>query len=163
MYLILDTSAFLSGRYGSIPTGFDGVYITFLVKKEVGKGAPSRLLDNLLSAGLEIKDPLSLELAREKATLTGDLEKLSETDLSIIALAIELEDARVITDDFRIQNVLKSNDIDFEPAGEIGNRTITEVWVWTFRCRGCGRYFQEQQKENECPICGSLVRKYRRK
>jgi UPF0271 protein len=163
MDLILDTSAFLSGRFSSLPAGYDGIFITSGVKDEVSKGAPSSMLKNLLEAGLEVRDPVSLETAKRKAGATGDLEKLSETDLSIIALALELEDAKVVSDDFRIQNVLKSVNKPFESAGEIGDQTIREVWTWTFRCRGCGRYFEEQQKKDECPICGSNVRKYRRK
>ncbi len=163
MYLILDSSAFLSGKYNSIPPGFTGVYITYLVKQEVDKGAPSRILENLLMAGLEIKDPVTMDTAIERADRTGDTDKLSRTDLSIIALALELKDVKVVTDDFRIQNVLKSCDIDFEPAGELGEKTIKGVWSWTNRCKGCGRYFDQQQKNDECPICGSQVRKYKRK
>ncbi len=163
MILILDTSAFLSGMFTSLPVGYDKVFITSNVRKEVVKGAPSRILENLLEAGLKVRDPLAMETAREMAGITGDLDELSETDLSIIALSLELEDAKVITDDFRIQNVLKSNNIKFAPAGEVGERTIKEVWKWTFRCRGCGRYFDKAQKYDDCPICGSSVRKVRKR
>jgi UPF0271 protein len=163
MILILDTSAFLSGKFTSIPKDQDVFITTSLVENEIRKGAPSRLFANLLESGLKLKDPSSLEDARSLASSTGDLEALSETDLSIIALATEFEDVLVITDDFRIQNVLKSAGIPFEHAGEVGDRTIREVWSWTFRCRGCGRFFNEGQKNDECPICGSEVRRTRRK
>jgi len=163
MFLILDTSALLSGMFNSIPSGYDKVLITSGVRDEVGKGAPSRNMANLISAGLEIRDPLIVERAREAARSTGDIDKLSEVDLSLIALAIEVAEATVVTDDYRVQNVLKSLGISFLPAGEIGDRTISETWSWTHRCKGCGRFFDEPQKKDECPICGSIVRKYRRK
>ncbi|MGA1848625.1 MAG: NOB1 family endonuclease [Thermoplasmatota archaeon] len=163
MFLVLDASAFLSGRLNSIPPGFDGVCTTSKVFGEVTKGAPGRLLSNLLEAGLEIRDPASLEKARKAATRTGDLEDLSRTDLSIIALAIELDDPRVVTDDFRVQNVLKGLGISFVEGGEIGNRTIVREWTWTYRCRGCGRFFDSRQKRDECPVCGSGVRKVRKR
>ena len=163
MIYILDTSAFLSGQFTSIPAGSEDIFITSKVKDEVAKGIPSRALENLLAAGLKTRDPVSLDLAVEKARITGDLDALSEADISIIALAIEIGDAKVVTDDFRIQNVLKSIGIQFLPAGEIGDRTIKDIWSWTFRCKGCGRYFDERQKNDECPICGSRVRKYLRK
>ncbi len=163
MFLVLDTSAFLSGRLNSIPSGFDGVCTTSRVLDEVRKGAPGRLLSNLMEAGLEIRDPISFEKAMEAATTTGDLEKLSGTDLSIIALALELDDPRVVTDDFRVQNVLKRLGISFTEGGEIGNRTIVQEWTWTYRCRGCGRFFDTGQKRDECPVCGSEVRKVRKR
>jgi len=163
MYLILDASAFLSGRFTSIPDGYDGVVTTSAVKDEINKGAPKRNLQNLLEVGLKVHDPISSEKAKELALRTGDLELLSNADLSIIAIALELKDAMVITDDFRVQNVLTTASIGFQPAGEIGDRTIKKVWNWTYRCRGCGRFFDLQQKNDDCPICGSEVRKVRKK
>jgi len=163
MYLVLDTSALLSGMINSVPTGYAGVLITSGVRDEVGKGIPQRNLQNLLLAGLIVRDPLTLEEARKAARATGDLDRLSVVDMSIIALAIEMERVTVITDDFRVQNVLGSLGIGFLPAGEIGDRTISETWTWTYRCKGCGRYFENAQKRDECPICGSLVRKYRKR
>lgn len=158
----MDTSALLSGRMNTLPTGFTCVYITSLVRSEVTRGAPARLLENLLSSGLAVRDPHSSDKAEEAATATGDIKGLSFADISVIALAMELEDATVVTDDFRVQNVLSSVSIAFEPAGEAGKR-ISNTWEWTFRCRGCGRYFKREQKNDECPICGSNVRLYRKR
>ncbi|MBN1539758.1 MAG: hypothetical protein JW939_06400 [Candidatus Thermoplasmatota archaeon] len=163
MKLVLDTSAFLSGRMTALPSGFIGVYITTLVRSEVTRGAPARLLENLLASGLTVRDPLSSVKAEEAAAATGDIGNLSSADISVIALAMELEDASVVTDDFRVQNVLSSVGIAFEPAGEIGEKKIQTVWKWTYRCRGCGRYFKEPQKMDECPVCGSNVRPYRKR
>jgi len=163
MYLVLDTSAFLSGLFNSVPGGFEGVFTTSLVRGEVSRGGPERLLTGLLEAGLVVRDPVDIKTAESAASGTGDLENLSGADLSIIALAIELKNARVVTDDFRIQNVLGTLGISFTGGGEIGDRTIKQEWSWTYRCRGCGRFFDERQKRDECPVCGSNVRKVRKR
>lgn len=161
MNLILDSSALLSGRFTSLPPGFDGVYITGSVRREISRGNPGRTLSGLLDAGLRISDPADRSKAREAASRTGDFEELSETDLDVISLAIEMDDPLVLTDDFRIQNVLSHLNIEFRPAGEIGEKTIKEIWKWQYRCRGCGRYYEE--KREECPVCGSQLRPVKRK
>jgi UPF0271 protein len=162
MDLVLDTSALLSGRFNSIPRNFDRVLITDLVRDEVGRGNPSRNLRYLLEMGIEVATDYNVEEARKAAIETGDLEGLSLTDLSLIGLAIALKNPVVLTDDFRVQNVLLHLGIDFEPAGEIGNKTIREEWAWTFRCMGCGRYYPESPG-SDCPVCGSGLKKTRRK
>jgi len=162
MDLILDTASFLSGRITSIPHGFDSVCITSRVRDEVMKGRPGKMMEDLLEIGLKVRDPIDMMRANKSAASTGDIDRLSETDISIIALAIEMENVLVLTDDFRIQNVLRSLDIRFQPAGEIGERTVKEVWNWTFRCRGCGRYFEEEPGQ-DCPICGSAIKHTRKR
>jgi UPF0271 protein len=161
MCIILDASAFLSGKFTSLPSNHQNCFTTDLVYEEISKGAPGRLIDNLISAGLVIRNPGDTTMVRNVADRTGDLDLLSDADISILALAIEIERCRVITDDFRIQNVLKSLDIEFIPAGEIGTRTIERTFIWTFRCRGCGRFFDEDPGI-DCPICGSGIRKVRK-
>jgi rRNA maturation endonuclease Nob1 len=162
MVIILDASAFLSGAVASIKINPGEVLVTPEVVEEVRKGRPKKLLESLLAVGLEMRKPEDTNPAQRAAKETGDLELLSVGDISVISLAIENTGSTVMTDDFRIQNVLKYLQIDFMPAGELGNRKIEEVWRWTFRCRGCGRYF-ETNPGVDCPICGSLIKKVRKK
>lgn len=163
MDIILDASALLSGKFTSMPPGNNRVFVTSRVRDEIGKGEPRRQLERLLGAGLIVMDPVDLEPARDAARATGDLPSLSDPDISVIALAIETDDPMVLTDDFRIQNVLSKLKIPFEPAGEIGDRVIKEVWSWSFRCRGCGRYFDDGDNLPDCPICGSELKRSRKK
>jgi UPF0271 protein len=156
MKVVLDASALLSGRLSSL-SGLEA-YVTPEVVAEVSKGRPRQLLEGLLSAGLTVMSPSSTGRARELAEVTGDLPHLSEADLSVIALALEL-DASAVTDDFRVQNVLGAAGASFQNAGEIGGRTIGRVWRWSFRCRGCGRRFDEELPD--CPVCGSPLKKVR--
>jgi UPF0271 protein len=154
--VVLDAASLLSGRLNSI-AGMDA-YITPDVASELEKGRPGVQLQNLLSAGLKVRSPTCLDEARRLAASTGDLPFLSIPDLSVISLAIEMG-GTVITDDFRVQNVLKAAGLPFQPAGEIGDRTIGSVWKWIYRCRGCGRYYDEERRD--CPICGSDLRPVR--
>lgn len=162
MKVILDASAFLSGRITSLPDSPGNVFVTPEVVKEIEHGAPKRAIDNLLISGLLIRSPEDLEDAKKAAERTGDIELLSIADLSVIALAMEINGSVVMTDDFRIQNVLLSLDMKFITAGEIGDRTIKEVWDWTYRCRGCKKFFQDPPL-CDCPICGSEIRKVRKR
>ncbi len=90
MIFVLDTSFFL---YGMDPSSIDGeVIITPEVEKEVEKGFPARKLSYFTDSGiLRILSPekKSLEKVRETAEKTGDSGKLSETDISVIAMAVE--------------------------------------------------------------------------
>jgi len=160
MDLILDSSALLSGKFTSLPRGFDSVLITDEVRKEVSKGRPEKLLSSLLDAGLKVLGPVDKDKATDAARKTGDLPKLSEADLSVIALALERQTVIVVTDDFAVQNVLSFLHIRFTGGGELGDRTIRETRILKPRCRGCGRFYTDMAMK-ECPICGSEVRPVR--
>jgi UPF0271 protein len=162
MRMILDASAFLSGMIVTTMSDKMEMVTTHLVELEVKNGSPKRLLGNLKEAGLKVIDPIDTASAVDAARTTGDLDRLSKADISVIALAMESEGSVVMTDDFRVQNVLGSLGLRYEPAGEVGSRTIRGIWTWTHRCLGCGRYFEEAQKNDECPVCGSPVRMKRK-
>lgn len=155
--LVLDTSAILSGK----PPNPEGVlYAPPGVVREFQEGGRARRqLDYLLEAGLRVipPTPASVGAAEEAATRTGDLAKLSEADLEVIALAKDLN-AFVVTDDYAIQNVAATLKIPFQPANQTG---IQEVVHWEYRCRGCGKDYRELAKE--CIVCGSEVRAVRGK
>lgn len=150
--LVLDTSAILSGK----PPNPEGIlYAPPGVVAEFEQGGKSRRsLDYMLEAGLRVIPPSAAAIATadEAATKTGDIAKLSEADLEVLALAKDLN-AAVVTDDYAIQNVAASLKIPFEPVLQAG---IKEVIHWAYKCRGCGKQYQELAKE--CLVCGSEVR-----
>jgi len=153
---ILDTSAILSGK----PLIFEkGIMVTSNgVSNELQPGG--RNYNNfqiLLEKGLIVKTPLksSMKKIEEIIKETGDLGRLSETDKEILALSIEINNqnekqAIILTDDYSIQNVANNLNIIFEPINQSG---ITKRFIWTCRCRGCGKKFKENI--NICPICGT--------
>jgi len=88
---------------------------------------------------------------------SGDAGRLSEVDVSVIALALDLKGV-VMTDDFSIQNVCSIMGIEYKPVGTEG---IKRVEKWNYRCNGCGKWYKE--KADDCPICGSSMKAYRKR
>lgn len=94
-----------------------------------------------------------------KAGITKDIEELSGTDIDILAKALEYSRCQktiLITDDFAIQNIAIQLGIEVMPAGQ---RKIKDVLLWEKQCIGCKRRFEQGE---ECPVCGSPMKKRRR-
>ncbi len=94
----------------------------------------------------------SLSEIIEAAKKTGDIHKLSNTDLKVLAKALDEikkgNDVVLVTDDYAIQNVAMKLGIKFE--GIVQNQ-ISKEYKWVKVCRGCGRKIDT----DVCPICGS--------
>ncbi len=96
---------------------------------------------------------------RSKAGITRDSEELSETDIDILAKALEYsrrEETILVTDDFAIQNTAIQLGIRVMPAAQ---RKIKDILLWEKRCIGCKRRFPEG---DVCPVCGSQMKKVRK-
>ena len=118
------------------------------------------ILDDESRLYLSLKD-IKVEEAKESyisrvisvAKRTGDIYKLSETDIKVLAKALELKglgDAVLVTDDYSIQNVAKVLDIKVEAVVQPG---ISKAFKWVKVCKGCGR----RVDGDVCPVCGSEV------
>ena len=158
LIFILDTSAILSGKPVNLPDA--KLLTTAGVVSEIKPGGRDyRQFQFLVEKGLKIFAPSeeSLDKIKKFASNTGDLTRLSSTDIEILALALDFinrdESATILTDDYSIQNVATSAKISYQPINQLG---ITKKFKWMVRCRGCGKYFKEQIKT--CPICGSETR-----
>jgi len=152
---VLDTGFFLAGMD---PLSLEGdAMITPGVREEVVRGFPGRKMDYFMESGLAVVSPSDeyVKRVRESAESTGDSGRLSETDISVIALALE-RDACVISDDYSIQNICSVLGIEYRGLSERG---INEVWEWKYRCTGCKKIFDSPVQE--CPICGSPVKPVR--
>lgn len=99
----------------------------------------------------------SVSKVRDVAKKSGDLGRLSDVDISVIALALDLNGI-ILTDDYSIQNVSKIMGIQYKAVGTDG---IRKVEKWNYRCNGCGKWYKEELKE--CPICGHSMRSYRKR
>ena len=154
MRWVLDTGFFLAGMD---PMAIGECMITPEVKDEVAKGFPGRKMEYYMDSGLVVTAPSgnSIEKVRQKAEETGDIGRLSDTDISIIALALEMS-AGIVSDDYSVQNLCSVLEIPYRSISEDG---IKEIWVWKYRCTGCKRVFDEPIQE--CPVCGSPVRSFR--
>jgi len=158
---VLDASAFYSG-VPFLSSSDHEYYTTDHVFDEIRHIKRSfSFLDALMDSGnLRILNPAEnfTNAALEAAKKTGDSAKLSAADISILALAMQLE-MTLISDDYAIGNVAPLLHVDVK---SIGNRGATQARKWTSYCSACGRAFDS--KIVECPLCGNrLKRRYRKR
>lgn len=99
---------------------------TYRVTLEFRDFRSKSLIDNAVNNGiLRVMDPADETLEGVEKLCSAIGTKLSETDVSLVALAVELrekkEEFTVITDDYSIQNVLLKLQIPFQSVirGEI--------------------------------------------
>lgn len=149
---VLDATSF----YAGIPFSSQEVsFTTPLVFEEIKHIKKEQAVISALieSKRLRILEPerkfidLVLQMARE----TGDFHNLSEEDISIIALCLQL-DGELLTDDFATSNVAKHLNLKVLPVMTKG---VTKT-SWIYFCSGCEKSFS---KVSVCPICGNKLRR----
>jgi UPF0271 protein len=147
---VLDASAFINEYHTT-----EDIATIPMVREELEDESAYRF-DAMEGSGMHIHIPQdgAVERVQRAADETGDADELSNTDVRLIAAAFEL-DARLVTDDYAMQNVAEHMDVSVEVIAQDG---IAEQRNWKFQCQGCGREFDENK--DRCPICGSeLTRK----
>ncbi len=151
-WLVIDTSVLLGG--------FDpppGRWVTTPeASQEVTPGGKdARRFEGWKDQGLVVRaaPPAAEDRVDEAALAAGNLGRLSVADRSLLALALELEGV-LLTDDHTMLDVADRLDVKTQTMGTDG---ITQRKQWRPRCSGCGRWFDEPQKRDECPVCGSPV------
>jgi len=155
---ILDTSALINWPIDALVGGFS----VNGQRSEVERIAPERMLSiETAEVNWISPSPESVQEAVAIGRKTGDLDGLSETDLHLLALAIELG-GHMHTDDYRLQNLCNSVGVRWSPVVSEG---ITDVWNWEIRCSGCGTLVPGAEKTRpasegmgECSECGSILR-----
>lgn len=149
--IVLDSTFFFTPI--ELPEFYEQMYTTSLIVDELRDLRGKARYDALLEAGLIVSEPkkASLDMVLQVATKTHNDQVLSETDISVLALAFELS-AAIATDDFAIQHTARALAIPVQPLMQ--RRAKKRDWVLC--CTGCGR---EYETETECPVCGALVQK----
>ncbi len=148
---VLDASAFI---YGMFPAG--ELLTPARVYAEV-KDEASRLKLEMLP-GLSVREPEagSVEAIRSAARETGDILRLSPSDVDLLALALEEKnagkDVALLTDDYAVQNVARKLSLAIMPLHQ---KRIKNKIVWEKRCIGCNRTYAEG---DVCEVCGSPLR-----
>lgn len=151
--LVLDSSYFFSAD--SLPEG-DHVCPPGVVHELESHGDP-RL--SLWGDMVRVSDctEASMERVREAARASGDLGRLSPVDMSVLALALDV-DGTIMTDDYSIQNVARILGVPYRPVGTDGIRRVAK---WNYQCVGCRKWYKERL--SECPVCGSPMRACRKR
>ena len=152
-FRVLDSTAF----YAGIPfSSNEPSYTTSLVYNEIEhiKKDHSAIQILIETKRLMICDPEHqfVITANNAAKKSGDIPNLSDEDISIIALSLQLN-AELVTDDFAISNVAKNLNIKVIPVMTNG---IKNVVTWKYYCPGCKTNFS---KITECPRCGNRLKR----
>jgi UPF0271 protein len=151
---VLDTSTLFSRHVPDGPCA-----ITRLVLDEVQDERSHEFVASHLNAGtIEVVDPAqeSMEHVRTEVRRSGD--ELSETDISVIALAYE-RGGTICTDDYGIQNVAERMHVSWLSTKTEG---IRQVVTWKKRCPGCGRVYPSTS-DTVCEVCGTPLKRVRSK
>jgi len=164
--IVLDTSAFLAGFDPF--TSSDELVTVPKVEEEILRESmvKMRFQTALESGKVKVKAPTqqSAESAEASASKVGDFHKLSEADLQLLALALEIkaqgDRPQILTDDYCIQNVAAQLGIEFCALATFGIKRVLE---WVRYCPACHKQYPANTKHKECQICGTeLKRKPRR-
>lgn len=148
---IYDASAFYAGIPFASPDSGLTTYLVFEEIKHIKKnhGALEVLLD---THRLEIREPdqINVDFVVSAAKKTGDIQKLSNADISAVALAHELK-GNLVTDDFAVSNLAKNLGLKINP---IMTKGIKDVGQWLHYCAGCRQEFVGVEF---CPNCGNKL------
>ena len=165
--LVLDTSAFIGGFDPlTVP---EEQYTVPEVKNELIADSMNVVRFNAAveSGKLAVKSPKNsvLDEVKEASKKVGDMRYLSEADLQVLALALELKGngltPLIVTDDYSIQNVANKIGIDFTSLMTFGIKLRIK---WILYCPGCYRKYPPDYKYEICEICGTeLKRKPKKK
>lgn len=165
--IVLDTSAFVAG--------FDPFsiseeqYTVPMVREEIFGSSMSwvRFKTAVESGKLRVKMPDENFLNKVKASANaiGDTFFLSDADIQVLALALELKsqghNPLVATDDYSIQNVANQIGIPFASLSTFGIRFRLQ---WIRYCPACHKRYPADYKYEKCEVCGTgLKRKPLRK
>ena len=154
---VLDSTAF----YAGIPYQGSGLYYTtYLVLEEVKH---HNVGSSLIHSRVQVTEPSpgSMDRVKSTAAKTGDIGALSRTDISLLALGLDLMrrdgGVNLVSDDFAVRNVAEVLNIPLAPTSMKGGEWKT--MSWKIYCRGCGKTYTNP-KLTVCPVCGTqLLRK----
>lgn len=159
--LILDTSAFIQGFSSSNQE--TKLYTTPLVLNEIKDDIAIYRISNWTETGkliIMMPEGSSLEQTISSAQRMGESHALSDTDISVLALAHQIsqkyEDATLVSDDYSVQNL--ADEIGLNYTG-LGTRGIKRRFKWIYYCPGCRKEFDKPQSEHICPICGTELKR----
>ncbi|MEM3722128.1 MAG: ribonuclease VapC [Candidatus Bathyarchaeia archaeon] len=158
----MDTSAFIAGFD---PFSIDEDQYTVPKVKEEFAGSPmalARFNAAIESGKLKVREPSTtfIEKIKTLASLIGDFAFLSETDLQVLALALQLKmhgyAPIIATDDYSIQNVAHHLGIEFASLATFG---IRKPLKWVRYCPACHRKYSPDYNSKTCYVCGTELKR----
>ena len=160
--MVLDTSAFIAGFDPLSIT--DDVYSVRAVEEELASGSLPwvRFKTAVENGKLKVRAPKAefLDRVKESSRDVGDVLFLSDVDMQVLALALELKSAEneplIVTDDYSIQNVADQLELEFAPLMTFGIRFRLH---WIRYCPACRRKYPSDYKHKRCENCGTELKR----
>jgi UPF0271 protein len=160
--VVLDTSALIAGFDPFLLEGEE--YTVPMVKEEIPESSmPQVRFETAVANGkLKVKVPSEefVDKARASATLVGDKFFLSQTDLQLLALSLQLKAEgclpMIVTDDYSIQNVADQLGLEFASLATFGIRLRL---TWIRYCPACRRTYSSDSKAKTCLVCGTKLKR----
>jgi UPF0271 protein len=160
--LVLDTSAFVAGfdpfsiaeKQYTVPT----------VRDEIRENSMAwvRFKTAMDSGKLLMRPPkkIFMDKVKTSATIIGDAFFLSNADLQVLALALELKadgySPLIVTDDYSIQNVANQIGIEFTSLATFGIRFRLR---WIRYCPACHKKYPADYKLRKCEVCDTELKR----
>jgi rRNA maturation endonuclease Nob1 len=160
--IVLDTSALVAG-FDPFSVS-EEQYTIPMVREEISGGSMTslRFKTAVENGKLKIRKPnkTSVDQVKASATTIGDTFFLSDADVEVLALALELksqgDSPLIATDDYSIQNVANQMGIKFAPLATFGIRYRLE---WIRYCPACHRRYPADYKSRRCEVCGTELKR----
>lgn len=160
--MVLDTSAFIAG-FDPLSIA-DSVYSVKAVETELASGSLPwiRFKTAVENDKLKVRapNPEFLDRVKESSGDVGDVFFLSDVDIQVLALALELKSAGnrplIVTDDYSIQNVANQLSLEFAPLMTFGIRFKLH---WIRYCPACRRKYPPDYKHRKCENCGTELKR----
>lgn len=160
--IVLDASAFISG-FDPLSVE-DEQYSVPSVRHELPEDSlPSLRFDTACERErlrLIHPDPHFLDEVKNLSKEAGDLRFLSEADMQILGLAMQLKkdgrDPLIVTDDYSIQNMAKKIGVDFAPLITFG---IRFYFKWLLYCPACHKKYPPDYRSRKCEVCGTILKR----
>ncbi len=157
---VLDASAFMVGGVEFHP---EISYTTDSVVREVKANIIQKARVEGLIASKVLKvcspDDKFIDLIKKKSIELGEETSLSDTDVEVLALALELSskgvEVTLITDDYSVQNIAGSIGLKWMGIKYAG---ISRLIRWKMACEICG-YETYGTESKACPRCGVKMKR----
>lgn len=160
--IVLDTSALIAG-YDPFSSKEKGIIVPEVQEEIKINSIMNIRLELAIEKGkIEVKVPLKkFKIKTIKiANRLGDAHVLSQTDLELLALALELKNEGlnplIITDDYSIQNVANKMKIEFS---SLTTKGINRLLKWIRYCPACYKKFNDNISLKICSICGTKLKR----
>jgi UPF0271 protein len=160
--IILDTSALIAG-FDPLTVSEEQYTVPTVREELIADSLPLVRFNSAVESGkLKVKMPEESSVSKVKGSskTVGDVLYLSEADLHVLALALELKNAgnspSIVTDDYSIQNVAHQIGVDFTPLMTFG---IRFRFYWILYCPACHHKYPADYKLKKCNVCGTELKR----